>query len=90
MTKDQLVNAIRQEEVKAGTDQTVLANVSDEELIDTYRRCPECGGLLVDDEELPKITELALDLEHFLDLANTFPAAYSRREIGHEHNLHMN
>lgn len=87
MEKHQLAHELRQRQYDNGIlDRSVIAALSDDEIIDCYITCSDCGEKQVPSSALGYVIELALNVNHFLDICDSFlrvrtPPLLRRRKV---------
>lgn len=76
MKKHQLAQALRQRQHQLGLLEThVIDAASDDQLIDSYITCSDCGEKQVTPAELATAIDFASTIEQFLDLCESFARA---------------
>ena len=82
MTVSQLANRLRKRLFRT-TDipKYVLKNTSDEEILDAYITCSDCGKRQLDDDELDFAVEEATSSKHFIDIVDTIVSGKMHDEI---------
>lgn len=76
MKKHQLARILRQRQHQLGLLEThVIDAISDNELIDSYITCSDCGEKQVTPAELATAIDFASTVEQFLDLCESFAHA---------------
>lgn len=76
MKKHQLAQALRQRQHQLGLLEThVIDMITDDQLIDCYITCSDCGEKQVTPSELATAIDFASTVEQFLDLCESFAHA---------------
>jgi hypothetical protein len=78
MSKDRaqahrLAEELRQRQYAKGlVDRRIIDEISDDDLIDSYITCPDCGGKQVNEKQLEAAIREARDAEDFFALCDAF------------------
>ena len=71
MTRQELANQLRQRQYARGlVDKSILDAASDDQIIDAYTTCSECGKRDMSEANLERTIQLARDVEEFFRLSN--------------------